>query len=342
VNRRPVQNRRLARAVYEAYLGQLPSLRHPGWVLFLDVDPATVDVNVHPSKREVKLTHESELFGFLLSAVRASLSSGAPSAAPVDSEGGSASAPPHATGTFYTAGTGSQGATFGSPATGPRPAESVPLRTGTLFDAPAAFEHARPELADLRDPNLTVLGQIKKTYIIAHTSGGLVVADQHAAAEKVAYERLLSNMKSEAPQIQMLLVPFTWEVAMSLAPRIQDGLHLWRRMGFMIEPFGGDTFVVKGLPSHLGDRFEITVLLDAMCDAITDPEERRGTSLEHRLAAAAACKASVKAGDPLDNAGARQILKELAACENPFTCPHGRPTMIRWGFGDLETKFRRR
>jgi DNA mismatch repair protein MutL len=340
INRRPVQNRRLSRAVYEAFVGQLPSLRHPGWVLFLAVDPATIDVNVHPSKREVKLTHESELFGFLLSSVRAALSADRP--APVFSMAPAAAEP-------------------GSPP--PSPVYAVPDRSkpmsarsetrarydvGTariepdLFSPAAAVEDVRPELADLRDPDLTVLGQVRRTFIVAHTSGGLLVADQHAAAEKVAYERLLANTTSAAAQIQMLLVPFTWEVAMSMAPRVQDSLEIWRRMGFLIEPFGGSTFVVKGLPSHLGDRFDIHVLLDAMCDALAEPGERRGTSLEHRLAAAAACKASVKAGDPLDNAGARRILAELAACQSPFTCPHGRPTVIRWGFGELETRFRRR
>jgi len=333
INRRPVQNRRLARAVYEAFTGQLPSLRHPGWVLFLAVDPATIDVNVHPSKREVKLTHESELFGFLMTAVRGALSATRP--APV----------------FTVAGSVPEAPAFSSPPLPNAPTLSLhdevpaiynagPGKLAGLFDTPGVEE--RPELADLKDPNLTVLGQVRRTFIVAHTSGGLMLADQHAAAEKVAYERLLSNLKTVQPQIQMLLVPFTWEVAMTIAPRVQDGLHVWRKMGFMIEPFGGSTFIVKGLPSHLGDRFDLHVLLDAMCDAISEPGERRGTTLEHRLAASAACKASVKAGDPLDIAAARQILAELAACENPFTCPHGRPTVLRFSFNDLEVKFRRR
>lgn len=336
INRRPVQNRRLSRAVYEAFTGQLPSLRHPGWVLFLGVDPSTIDVNVHPSKREVKLTHESELFGFLMTATRAALSAARP--APVFTVAGAASEAPPTMSPPY----------FPSP-TSPDNFESIlpqneyrVERSAGLFDGQRYQDAERPELEDLRDPNLTVLGQVKRTFIVAHTSGGLLLADQHAAAEKVAYERLLANLETATPQIQMLLVPFTWEVAMTIAPRLQDGLHVWRKMGFMIEPFGGSTFIVKGLPSHLGDRYDLHVLLDAMCDAVSEPGERRGTTLEHRLAASAACKASVKAGDPLDNAAARQILAELAACENPFTCPHGRPTIIRYGFTDLEVKFRRR
>ncbi len=335
INRRPVQNRRLARAVYEAFTGQLPSLRHPGWVLFLAVDPATIDVNVHPSKREVKLTHESELFGFLMTAVRGALSAQRP--APV----------------FTLAGHEPDAPALSYPPIPPAPEFSahdemrpaygnVPETVAGLFDVPATAENTRPELDDLRDPNLTVLGVVRRTFIVAHTSGGLLLADQHAAAEKVAYERLMANLKTAQPQIQMLLVPFTWEVAMTFAPRVQDGLHVWRKMGFMIEPFGGSTFIVKGLPSHLGDRYDLHVLLDSMCDAVSEPGERRGTTLEHRLAAMAACKASIKAGDPLDNASARQVLAELAACENPFTCPHGRPTVIRYGFSDLEVKFRRR
>ena len=336
INRRPVQNRRLARAVYEAYTGQLPSLRHPGWVLFLSLDPSTVDVNVHPSKREVKLTHESELFGFLLAATRAALAAPNVNASSL----ALATAPAATIAAFH-----SSAAPSPSPVSAresvDRLYQPIAASLPSLFEAPAA-DSARPELVDLRDPNLAVLGTVRRTYIVAQTSGGLLLADQHAAAEKVAYERLFAGMKAAQPEIQMLLVPFTWDVAMTLAPRVEDSLPVWRKMGCAIEPFGGATFVVKGIPASLGDRFDLHVLLDAMCDAIAEPGERRGPSLEHRLAAMAACKASVKAGDPLDNAAARRILLELARCESPFTCPHGRPTVVRFGFEDLDLRFRRR
>lgn len=329
INRRPVQNRRLARAVYEAYQGQLPSLRHPGFVLFVTVDPATVDVNVHPSKREVKLTHESELFGFLMGAVRGALSrtAQAPVAAFAARDASMPAAPPAAP--FL-----SPGVDAGRVVAEAR--ESLDFLYRPMEDAP------RPELVDLRDPSLVVLGQVRRTFIVAQTEGGLLLADQHAAAEKVAYERLLANLRSSAPEVQLLLVPFTWEVSLALASAVTGSLDAFRRMGFEIDPFGGSTFVIKGVPARLGDRFDLHELLDEMCEAAAEPGERRGPGLEHRLAAAAACKASVKAGDPLDAAAGRRILAELALCESPFTCPHGRPTVLRLGFGELETRFRRK
>jgi DNA mismatch repair protein MutL len=354
INRRPVQNRRLARAVYEAYAGQLPSLRHPGFVLFVTVDPTTVDVNVHPSKREVKLTHESELFGFLLTSARGALTrtAQAPVAAfaksnilatisDVASAGVAEPSLERATSAPVP-----EWPSFPTSPAAPRPSNpSVRESLDHLYRplpgfAPAAEE--RPELVDLRDPSLIVLGQVRRTFLIAQTENGLLLADQHAAAEKVAYERLLANIKSAAPEIQMLLVPFTWEVSMALAATVQGGLETFRRMGFDIAPFGGSTFVVKGVPGVLGEKYDLHELLDEMVESASEPGERRGPGLEHRLAAAAACKASVKAGDPLDAAAGRRILAELARCESPFTCPHGRPTVLRLGYGELETRFRRK
>ncbi len=342
INRRPVQNRRLARAVYEAYQGQLPSLRHPGFVLFVDVDPATVDVNVHPSKREVKLTHESELFGFIMGGVQAGLrrTAEAPVAAFSPRAATEMPSPP-----VYQSPATSRAPSFGSDRPTAALTETLDFLYRPLGDAalPAsAAEVPRPELVDLRDPSLVVLGQVRRTFIVAQTEGGLLLADQHAAAEKVAYERLLANLKTGTPEIQMLLIPFTWEVSMALASTVRGSVETLQRMGFDIEPFGGATFIVKGVPAKLGARFDLHDLLDELCEAASEPGERRGPALEHRLAAAAACKSSVKAGDPLDVAACRQILAELAVCDAPFTCPHGRPTVLRLGYGELEVRFRRR
>lgn len=208
---------------------------------------------------------------------------------------------------------------------------------------PAGHEPVLPELAGLRDPSILALAQIKKTYILAQSSEGLLIFDQHAAAEKVMYERLLANMQAKTPAMQMLLVPFTWETSLSVAAAVKDKLDVLQSMGFAVEPFGGTTFVVKGHPSHLGDKFDLHSLLDGLSDALTDGDARRGAfeGPEHRIAAMAACKASVKAGDPLDIAGCQTILRELAQAHNPLTCPHGRPTVIRLGYGDLDRRFRR-
>lgn len=335
INRRPVQNRRLTRAIYDAYVGQLPSLRHPGWALFLDVDPSTVDVNVHPSKREVKLTHESEIYGFLNNAIRQALR-------------GVVSAEEHPVRASVSAPVMERSSA--STATPPPPPfvkkpippvarESIhqiytPLELPS-FEKPD--ETRRPELTDLRDPNLLVLAQIRKTYIVAQTESGLLIADQHAAAEKAAYERLMFNLKAAKRSVQMLLVPFMWEVSMSLKPQVEENLELFTRMGFVIEAFGGATFVIKGVPGNFPEKLDLTSLLDGLSDELSKP----GAQLEHRMASMAACKASIKAGDALDPKACKDILLQLSFCEAPFTCPHGRPTVIRIPYDELDRRFRR-
>jgi DNA mismatch repair protein MutL len=341
VNKRPVTNRRLARAIYDAYQGQLPSLRHPGWALFLEVAPETVDVNVHPSKREVKLTHESELYAFLNAAIKDALRGTPPMTPRSNAQFVPAGFPPH-----FARESGASYRAAPVPATltpsswtrpDPAPFESA-LATAPSFPEFAAAE-TRPELADLRDPELFVIAQLRKTYIVAQTQQGLILVDQHAAAEKVAYERLLFNLKADKRAVQMLLVPFTWEVAMSLRPQVESSLERLTRMGFIIEEFGGNTFIVKALPAHLPEDVDLHSLLDGLSDELTS--HHRADDLDHRLAAMTACKASVKAGDVLNNSASQQIIRQLALCAAPFTCPHGRPTVVRFPYSELDRRFRR-
>jgi DNA mismatch repair protein MutL len=334
INRRPVQNRRLARAIYDGYRGSLPSIRHPGWVLFLDVDPRTVDVNVHPSKREVKLTHESEIFRFIFSAIKQSLeqTSSAPSSIfaphPVEREAVSSYTPKP---------------TWETPSVRElyRPLD-VTSNASAAFQTGLAFETA--PLEKKRPQQLKAVAQAQNLFIIAHADSEILIVDQHAAQEKIIYEQLLKNLESKKPQVQQLLVPFTWEVSLSVQSAVMDKISVLHGLGFELEPFGKNTFVLKGYPSHLGDKFDLTTLLDGLSDALMDSADRRGGSERnpaHRLAAMSACKAAVKAGDALDLKECQSLVEEIFTCDAPFTCPHGRPTMVRLPFEDLKHKFRR-
>jgi DNA mismatch repair protein MutL len=170
-----------------------------------------------------------------------------------------------------------------------------------------------------------------------------VIVDQHAAHEKIIYENLFFNLQAKAPQVQLLLVPFSWEVAASTSAEVQGNLDFLGKMGFLIEPFGGNSFLVKGYPRGLGEKFDLHSLLDGLTDVLGEPVGNLSgrPNFDHRLAAMAACKAAVKAGDPLDLKECQVLLEDLVKCEAPFTCPHGRPTLIRLPFVDLERRFRR-
>lgn len=354
VNKRPVTNRRLTRAVYDAYLGQLPQARHPGWVLFLQVNPEAVDVNVHPAKREVKITFENEIYGFMVSAIKRSLEKSR--SIPVElvqtrafDESKSAFVPFASTSNqtpFYEPPreTYSAESVRHSLDTLYRPSDSISSPVQPITPFPSYSLQGQTEFVGLKEQKLFAVGQVRNTFILAHTSDGVLIIDQHAAAEKIMYEQLLRNMQGTDSSIQMLLVPFTWEVSLSLNSLVREKSEHLKKMGFMIETFGPSTFLVKGYPSVLGERFDLHELLDGMVDVFTEPDDRRGgleRNFEHRLAALTACKASVKAGDLLDLKSCQFILDELVKCDAPLTCPHGRPTVIRLSYSELERRFRR-
>jgi DNA mismatch repair protein MutL len=325
INKRPVQNRRLSRAIYDAFRGQLPSMRHPAWVLFLEVQSNTVDVNVHPAKREVKLTHESEIYGFMLTSVQRALSK----TQEIPTE-------------FFSP----KEAVFVAPSAPLKPAIAKPAFTSTMSSSLAPMAPVIEALYkplpvekvsfNFRADPLHAMAQVGATYIVAQTADGLVLVDQHAAAEKVIYERLFANLKTKQPQTQMLLVPFTWDVSLSVASSLKERIPDLAAFGFVIEPFGGSTYLVKGIPPGLSEKTDLPSLLDALTDTFSGTDQ-----VQHRLAAATACKAAVKAGDILDLKECQKLLEDLATLEAPLTCPHGRPTMITLPFTDLAHRFRR-
>lgn len=340
INQRPILNRRLNRAIYNAYVGMLPTMRHPSYILFLDVDPKTVDVNVHPAKREVKLTHESELFGFILDAVKKALM---PLTATVQEI-------PYALGKpdqFRTQNTVSASIripdSFSASINQSLIGDVYPPLSKDQKSTPSPDFFHQPAAVPTRQ-KLKALAQTQRLFVIAEGEKGLFVLDQHAAAERITYERLLLNSKSKEPAIQMLLTPFTWEVALSLMSQVEGNLSVLKSLGFLIEPFGDRTFVIKGYPSVLGDKFDMSSLLDGLSDAFNEKSDRKSghaTDIQHKLAAMAACKASVKAGDLLSIEECQGILDQIFDCEHYLTCPHGRPTFLEFSYEDLKRRFRR-
>jgi DNA mismatch repair protein MutL len=299
-------------------------LRHPAWVLFLEVQPNTVDVNVHPAKREVKLTHESEIFGFMVNAVQRALSKTQeiPTEFFEHSPLAAAMVPPAAAvREMY------------KPLINDSPISPRPTLPAVQLSAGGGLPLTAPLF---RREALRAIAQVGSTYILAETSEGVVMIDQHAAAEKVIYEQLFKGLKTAAPATQMLLVPFSWEVSLSVAASLKERLADLAAFGFVIEPFGGNTYLVKGIPQSVNNKTDLPSLLDAISDAFSGT-----TQIQHRLAAATACKAAVKAGDSLELPECQGLLNDLATLEAPMTCPHGRPTMITLPFTDLNHRFRR-
>jgi DNA mismatch repair protein MutL len=188
-----------------------------------------------------------------------------------------------------------------------------------------------------------VLGQVHRTYILAETEEGYVIVDQHAAHERVMFEILLGNFETERPASQGLLM----EEVLELHPRqveiLKKKLSFLAKLGFEIEPFGERSFVVRALPAILKDENPLTLIKQFVDEKEAGKTHTRLKDAQEDVAAMIACKRkSVKAADPLTLPAMQGLLEQLARCKNPFNCPHGRPSIMKYSLTDLEKQFKRK
>jgi DNA mismatch repair protein MutL len=334
VNGRPVIHRRLIHALYDAYKGRLFTGRHPVAALFLEINPSLVDVNVHPSKREVRFSSEGEVYDFLSRALQSALSGGARMPEAMEERGGtvgrSSGLPP-------------------LPFSGPTLAET---RAAYLVQAPAGpspipsqtvlagseTEGDFTSLETFREAVFEPLCQFDDTYILVRSAGQLFIFDQHAAAERALFEKLQDGAEGKLPLRQPLLLPWVWEVSPEVAAMARDRLEDLTRMGYELEAFGEKAFRVRGVPAVLGDSGRVKEILEGLVDdLISEKIPKQWDAILVR----AACLGSARAGDPLELAQMKGILADLQTCRSPWSCPHGRPTFLRVEPGELARRFRR-
>ncbi|MCL6451553.1 MAG: DNA mismatch repair endonuclease MutL [Acetobacteraceae bacterium] len=345
VNGRPVRNPGLRRVLEECFRSLLPSGRHPVALLHIHLPPGGVDVNVHPSKAEVRFLDEEAVWDAVRRAVGSALARGAlavapgflgssrPAAArphaaeaPTAVEGGSVCAPGRGAATAAsTAGPGLEVAEPAGP--GWRPAA-----------AGAAGTVLRDELAALEP-----LGQVGGTYLVAAGPDGLYLLDQHAAHERVYFEAFLSRPGERSAQ--PLLVPFTVELGPAEQAQVEARPEVLAAMGFEVEPFGGGALLIRAVPSSLADQAGPALVRDVVGRWLEGESEWRGDQARPQEEVAAlvvsACRAAIKAHQSLSREEARALLRDLAACQMPHTCPHGRPILARLGLRELERLFGR-
>jgi DNA mismatch repair protein MutL len=359
INQRPVENRTLHFGLLEGYRNSLMKGRYPVAVLFLEMDPAGVDVNIHPAKREVRFHDDFTVRQFVVGAVTETLREfgGAPAAkfifdpapataVPVESpptrpEAADAPAPAVAT---------IEPATELEPEVSSEPLalerESAadfaqPVLSLPEIPQPAAAS-ARPEPFVTNRLGLRIIGCVANLYIVADGPEGMVLIDQHAAHERVLFEQMLRRMALQDPAAQQLLFPVTLEFLPREADFLQAQLGTLQQAGVGISRFGGHAFLVDALPAMVKPRdvaeFIRTVVTDLQQDG---GETRKGRRLSEEVVAKTVCRHAVKANDALKPAEWDQLLHDLLACDLPYTCPHGRPTMIQLSLAELEKKFGR-
>ena len=330
VNRRPIQSRTLTFAVTEAYRGMMAADRFPLAALMVSVPPEDVDVNVHPTKAEVRFRVEGDVFSALQRGVREAIVAGSP--VPEMSIAASASQGSASLLGVPRVPERSPGLWSGFPglsASHPAPTKAASAEPAT--QEPLAMMDALPALR--------VLGQTQETYIVAEGPDGLYLIDQHAAHECVVYERLKTAAIKHNPEVQGLLEPVTVELTSFQAETVHEHADLLAQYGWGFEPFGDKTYLLRGVPAVLSSKGPAKSFLELL-DGVAEAAEF--TSWEDRIAATIACHGSVRAGLVLSHEEMVEMVRLLERTQQPHTCPHGRPTMVHLSANNLEREFGRR
>lgn len=334
VNRRPVKNTTIAHATYQAYGSFLPKGRHPIFAIFLDVDPAVVDVNVHPAKREVRFSQPDFIHSAVKEAVKRSLHQIGfrpiitPSTEKPEGVGGPANQ--------WTP----------EPKTAPLSRETQNLLFSPQDPGESSASQVSRESAPaypLIDPELEVhpLGQVNQTFLVGQVNGELQIVDQHTAHERVLFERLLRAWKTNSLQTQSLLIPEPVDLSPHQCQLLVEHLNDLAHLGLEIEQFGQNAFVVRSVPAMLGT-VGVSQLIQELVEDLT--EWQSADSLEAKvrpLFASMACQTAVQAGRPMGGPEIQELLTDWAREGYPMTCPHGRRVAFRLTLNELNKMFGR-
>jgi DNA mismatch repair protein MutL len=359
VNGRPVENITIQHGLREGYHTALMKGQFPVTFLFLEMDPEAVDVNVHPAKREVRFREPDAVRNAVAETVRKTLESDrrrwsqalgkpvqttklpepearAPLTDPIP-----ALIPPSEQfalrrdwAEFHSIprGQGSVPSAFPVAIGSPSPSDfsqPAPLTEAPSFSAKSVYE-------------FKILGVLGKLYILMENGEGLVLVDQHAAHERILFEKLRREMESEGVPTQRLLIPLTVNVTPKDYDWITTNAPTLEKMGFSLEPFGNSTLKIDGIPQFFrtdDPSVAIRKLVDELRSMTTTTSRLR---MGEDVIAKTVCRHAIKANDDLRLPEVEELLKDLMRCELPYCCPHGRPTMIQIGYGELEKKFGRK
>lgn len=330
INGRWVQNVPLSAALLQAYHTLLMVGRYPLAVLFLEVEPADVDVNVHPAKAEVRFREQDRVFSFVQRAVRRALLAYAPVPQVAPTLWGT---PARQVDPAWSFASDQSSVTSDQLPVGTEPPEVPP--PSLLPSPPAPPLHSPPV------PLLRLIGQIGATYLVAEGPDGLYLIDQHAAHERVLFEKLMAQHNLKIIPSQALLTPAVIHLPPQSTETLVSNLPILQHFGFEVEPFGPNTFQVRAVPLLFVDS-DPSAALRAVVEDFEEDETPLQAEVEARVAGRVCKRLAVKAGQVLSPEEQRALLNDLETCASPRTCPHGRPTMIHLSVDMLERQFGRR
>src|SRR5438874_2271804 len=365
VNGRAIESALLSTALREGYHTALMRGQFPVTFLFVDLDPREVDVNVHPAKREVRFRDPARVREAIVEAVQRTLESGRVEwqrkfNAPVPAIGG-------------TTASGTEPVERVSPQTSPSPKPSPVLGTeASPFDAmgrdrirPSRFgvpdqptvapppsgsndsqqihvNRPEPQIEPRPDQQFQIIGVLNRLYVLMENSDGLVLVDQHAAHERILFEELRRRMEEQGVPSQRMLLPQIFSLPPRDAEWVERNVATLQKMGIGVENFGANSFRVDTLPAFLEIADAAGFLRKVIDELITTSRSSSPLRLGEEMIAKTVCRHAVKANDPLRYLEIEKLIRDLLACDLPYCCPHGRPTMIQISHAELEKKFGRK
>lgn len=323
VNDRNINSRAIGFALREGYGTLMPRGRFPIAVLKINVDTHEVDVNVHPTKNQVRLSHEKDICDMVKQAVKNALSKNdliPDIKMPLQ-----------------------QSLLYGTPAADP----SQVKETISNFEPSAKDTERRLRRSDRAGmeneqnneiPEVKVLGQVDSIYILAGTKNGLMIIDQHAAHERVFFELVRESKRDDS---QEMIVPINIELDSREKVLINDTIPYLEEFGFRISEFGPDSFAVTAVPIVLGKLEDPQIVHDIISDILSEGKIKEETGIFERVTKSIACRSALKAGANCSMSQMEKLIKQLFRTDNPYTCPHGRPTMVSLNRQELDKLFRR-
>jgi len=372
VNRRPVENRGLNYALLEGYHNSLMKGRYPVCCLFLEIDPAAVDVNIHPAKREVKFHREFEVRRLVQQAIRETLlafhSDSEPSSAPAVRPSPTAPLPdrqtalphfpepPHARPDLESERPAVRPSLSVGFAPTPTPAPIlppppelpgtppplIPSSSNDSVFTPAFRPAPLSGSVPLLNVPLRLVGVVGKLYVVLESDRGLVLLDQHAAHERILFEQMMTRIETNAAApSQKLLLPETIELPPRDAQFLREQLGALTRLGVGLSEFGERTFLLDALPPFVKVPDTRRFVFDLVDELRAAGREVNLARLGEHTVAKTVCRHAVKANDPLGGPELENLVEDLRRCAMPYTCPHGRPTLIEMNYRELEKKFGR-
>ena len=332
VNDRVIRNSEINKAINDAYHTYKPDGKYPVVVLKINTDPTLVDVNIHPTKQDVKISKMPELYDLIYSTIKDTLYNNLliPNALKEKSVNII------------------KDSVIADIVSSMIKKEEEPIQTELNFQV--SVKENAPELKtsdelvvnkEMKSLVLYPVGLALGTYIIAQNEEGIYLIDQHAAQERVNYERYLNALRKKDVTTTALLIPITIELSASDFLALKENLHILTDMGFILEEFGVNTYVVKAHPTWLLEGYEEESIRKIIDLVISIKDKFDPIKFNDHLAATLACKMSIKANMRISHEAQEELLNELVRCDNPYNCPHGRPTIIKFSIYDLERMFKR-